>query len=64
MIRLRIQDVPPKFVAYIVAKAGLTKEELQLVPGRNEHTITGNIAEKIGENKYFFFIQFVKDFRP
>ena len=63
MIRLRIQDVPPKFVAYIVSKAGLTRDELQLVPGRYEHTITGNIAEKIGENK-FFFIQFVKDLRP
>lgn len=55
MIRLRIEDIPPKFVAYIVAKAGLTQEDLQLIPGQFEHTITGFYAEKIGEKINVFY---------
>ena len=51
MIRLRIQDVPPKFVAYVVAKAGIRKEDLDLIPGQYEHTITGFYAERIGKKK-------------
>ena len=49
MIRLRIEDIPPKFIAYIVVKAGLQEEDLQLIPGRYESTITGYYAEKIGK---------------
>ena len=48
MIRLRIEDIPPKFIAYVVAKAGLVKEDLDLIHGRYESTITGFYATKIG----------------
>ena len=49
MIRLRIEDIPPKFVAYVVAKAGLRIEDLELIPGQFEQTITGFYAARIGE---------------
>ena len=50
MIRLRIEDIPPKFIAYIVVKAGLQEEDLQLIPGQYQHTITGFYAKRIGKH--------------
>ena len=50
MKRLHVDNVDPKFVAYYVGKYGLRENDLEIIPGRYQHKIAGEYADKIGRS--------------
>ena len=50
MKRLHVDNVDPKFVAYYVSKYGLRENDLEIIPGRYQHKIVGEYADKIGKS--------------
>ena len=58
MIRLQIDDVPEKYVAYAIARSGIRREQLQLEwKSGCVYKVLGEIRQLICKI-YFYFLRF------
>ena len=57
MIRLSVEEVPDKYVAYVISKYGVKKEDLELEVRRHVSHIVGRYKKIICKFQNFYFHQ-------